>query len=107
MGRLLPISAHKSAIRTFENVAETHDPISMRSQVQCQAGGISRDQTRPFAYNKRRVQKPYPFLLSYLEDGGAPSRSGTGREGTGRATVQNTLDDVADIHVPIASKPFA
>jgi len=66
------MSAHKSAIRTFENVAETHDPISMRSQVQCQAGGISRDQTRPFAYNKRRVQKPYPFLLSYLEDGGTP-----------------------------------
>jgi hypothetical protein len=42
----------------------------MRSQVQRRTGGIFQDQTRPFAYNKRSLQKPYPFLSSYLEDSG-------------------------------------
>jgi len=70
VGRLLPVHRHVSANRTFVIVAETHDPISMRSQVQYRVGSFSRDQTRPFAYNKRIRQKPYPFLLSYLEDSG-------------------------------------
>jgi hypothetical protein len=77
VGGHLPIGGHKSSIRTFENVDETHDPISMRPHAQCRAGGISRDQTGPFAYNKRRVQKPYPFPSSYLEVSLSASRVGT------------------------------
>jgi len=70
------MGGHQSAIRTFLNVVETHDPISMRSQVRA-GQAVSQDQTRHFAYSKSSVQKPYPFLLSFLEDswdamGGGP-----------------------------------
>ena len=34
------MEGHYYAIRTFENVSETHDPISMRSQVQYWAGDV-------------------------------------------------------------------
>lgn len=68
MGKSLPMEKHKSPIRTFLSIHKTHDPISMRSRFQRRAGGISQGRTGPFAYNKRRDQKPYTFVLSYLED---------------------------------------
>jgi|SRR5580704_2817890 hypothetical protein len=88
---------HQSAIRTFLDIAETHDPISMRSQVQYWAGEVSQDQTRHFAYNKRIGQKPYPFLLSYLEDSGPPHLAGETKN-PGAACFQAGLPEPPGVH---------
>ncbi len=90
MGRILPMIRHQSVVHTFYKLAKTHDPISMRLHVRCRVGGISQDQTRPFAYNKRSAQKPYGFLSSYLEDSG----------------TQPGLDDADHIQGLSASQPL-
>ena len=52
MGGFLPPDRHKSVIRTFLSVNETHDPISMRSRVQRRTGDYPRAKPDPSLISK-------------------------------------------------------